>query len=260
MRVATPAVAIRGTNKIMVHRILQETSSGVDKEQGKEKKVKEDKTKEPSDDKTEKEPKEDIVEKEPKEASDKSSKKEKKVCKKATTKEKKIQQETRRYRRLQVTDIPDKEQDVFEGEIEDLPYCSQGKLSIAQCATLANVPSDGKFVSALKLELIHNDEKHPKTIAEEAEQILDSVDTKSRFVGCKDMDAPPPSPTRGDSKKQSIADDNNTRHRRARRNSVIRIHRQLPTDDHEISFRSANEEIDVIGVDFRNLEISRGGE
>ena len=143
--------------------------------------------------------------------------------------------------------------EIFEGDVDDLEYCSQGELSAAQCANLDAVPADGKVVSLLKLHLVHNDEKEPEDITEEAESILDSGDTELRFVGCKAMNAPPPPPKKGDAKKHK---DGDVRHqRRARTNR----RRKLQTDDHDVEFKSEDEEVDVTGVDFNNLKIVKNG-
>ncbi|KAL3940224.1 MAG: hypothetical protein SGARI_001070, partial [Bacillariaceae sp.] len=177
----------------------------------------------PKEDKADKVGKEDKAEKEDKVAKEKTSKKNKKACKKAGKDKKK--------RRGLQEDAVDTE--VFEGDVDDLEYCSQGQMSAAQCANLDAVPADGKVVSLLKLHLVHPNEKEPDEITEEAEGILDSGDTELRFVGCKDMDAPPLPPKKGDAKKKGAVpgqeDGSVRRQRRARSNR----RRKLQTEDHE---------------------------
>jgi hypothetical protein len=242
----TPSVAVRGTTKMMTRRTLQAAGNAMAPQEPKE--AKEVTTAEEKTDKVEKE------DKMPKEADPKKGgKKEKKACKKAADKDKKSKKDNRRSRQLQTLDEME-EEDVFVGDVNELDYCLQGELSALQCADLASIPSDGKVVSALKIGLVHNDEKHPETITQEAEAILDSGEMESRFVGCKDMDVPPPPPP-----KKGPTKETDTRRRIARRTVTNSNHRKLPPDEHEVIFKSAEEEIDVTGVDFRNFKIVRGG-
>ncbi|KAG7366628.1 hypothetical protein IV203_029298 [Nitzschia inconspicua] len=242
----TPSVAVRGTTKIMTRRSLQQVAK--DPITPPEKKESKDNL---AQDKAEKE---DVVpkESEPK----KGAKKEKKACKKAAAKVKKAKKDTRRQ--LQTTE--EVEENIFAGDVAKLMYCSQGELSATQCANLAGIPSDGKVASVLKIGLVHSDQKHPQTIVEEAQAILDSGEIESRFVGCKDMDIPPPliPPKKSDSKTSGPSENAGTRRTLARL-STTHNHRMLPLDEHEVILRTPEEEIDVVGVDFHNLMIVRGG-
>jgi hypothetical protein len=245
----TPSVAVRGTTKMMTRRTLQAAGDAMAPPEPKE--AKDVTTAEEKTDKVEKE------DKMPKEANPKKGgKKEKKACKKAADKDKKSKKDNRRSRQLETLETLDEMEgeDVFVGDVNELDYCLQGELSVLQCADLASIPSDGKVVSALKIGLVHNDEKHPETITQEAEAILDSGEMESRFVGCKDMDVPPPPPP-----KKGPTKENDTRRRIARRTVTNSNHRKLPPGEHEVIFKSAEEEIDVTGIDFRNLKIVRGG-
>jgi hypothetical protein len=244
--VIAPSEAIRGSHNQMVapRRSLQDAAAGTPPA------PKEDKA-----DKAEKADKADKADKIDKEApgpkkddstkSSKKDKKDKKACKKATKKDKKNVQDSTA------------ESEVFEGDVANLEYCSQGALSSVQCANLDALPADGKVASVLKLHLVHQDEKQPETITEEAEGILDSGDTKLRFVGCKDMDAPPPPPKKGDAKKTGsfAGQEDDGFRRRARNNHRRKL--QTDGDSYEVGYTETN--IGVTGVDFNNLKLVHDG-
>jgi hypothetical protein len=198
--------------------------------------------KDDSGDKEEKEGKDDKDDKDDKE--DKEDKESKKtVCKKA----KKSKDKTRRrqtFRRHLEEGDEDTEEEITGDEdglvVDDLPYCSQGVLSSDECSNLDSLPKDGKVQGAIKIELIHDDVKEPEAIASEAEEILDTGDTSSRFVGCQDMDAPP------QAKKNKTS-------RRSRR-------RLNPEDsDYEVGYVDESSTFGVTGVDFDGLKIEKGG-
>jgi hypothetical protein len=184
----------------------------------------------------------------------KDVKKDKMPCKKAADKGNKSNKgQQRRARHLQLAN-DSIEEEVFAGDVADISYCSQGELSALQCADLDNVPNDGKIAASLKMELVHNDEKAPQTITEEVEAILDSGEIESRFVGCENMNASPPQP-----QEKGTTKVNEIRRRIARRTVSNRSHRMLPVEEHEVLFKTAEEEIGVTGVDFRDLELVRAG-
>jgi hypothetical protein len=247
--VITPSDAVRGKNKMMIRRFLQSAAEGSDVFP----KPEEDKVEPAVVDKAEKEEKEDKTVKEEVDPK-KGGKKDKMPCKKANDKGKKSKKDQRRSRLLQIVD-DSVQVETFEGDVADLTYCSQGELSALQCADLANVPSDGQILSSLYIGLVHDEEKHPQTITDEVEVILNSGEIELRFVGCKNMDTPPP-PIKGDDNEKM-----NTTKVDANRRRIVsnRSHRMLLDEEHEVIFKTAEEEIDVTGVNFWDLQIDRGG-
>ena len=219
--------------------------------------------------------------KEDKAAGDKAAKEPKKskkeACKKAKKKDKDKKEDKEnkkardRRRRTQAdkksppTPPDDHHHDdemIFEGNVEELGYCSQGEFSVAECSNLEGIASDGTIKGALRLEIVHSHEKDPETIASEAEEILDNGDTALRFVGCKDMfAAPPPKKAKSPPKKAAPGgEDAPPGARRRRRHRRRKLHGDHDDDhDHEIDYIDETEKIDVTGVDFNNLNVKKNG-
>jgi hypothetical protein len=191
-------------------------------------------------DKEDKAPKEDNDEKEPKKALKKEH------CKKAKKQSKKAR--TRRTQAVE-TSLPPPE-DIFEGDPVDLGYCLQGELSPTECADLASISNDGSIRGSLKIEIVHTHKKDAETIAEEAEEILDSGDIALRFVGCKDMHAPVPPKKEKSPQKGAPTKDSNAGGGRRRRKLE---------ETYEVDYKDETDKIDVTGVDFNNFKVKKDG-
>jgi hypothetical protein len=115
---------------------------------------------------------------------------------------------------------------------EEFPYCLHAQLTPEQCANLSELPKDkdGRVQSELRMELVHDDTKDSDDILREVEEIL-GTDTQSRFVGCQDMKHPVPPPK-------------------------MRSRYALEA---EPVFEDDSDNVDVIGVTFTALQVSRGG-
>jgi hypothetical protein len=240
---AAQCSALRGvptSNKLI--RSLQEVGddlSGESKDEKDDLKNKDEKgdkgDKEDKKDKGDKEDKEDKKDEEDKkEKSEKADKKEAEKCKKA----KKSKEEDVRARRRRAQDtLEDTEEETLvpntsEDIEESIPFCSHSILSMEECANLDSVRSDGRIISALRIELVHNDEKQPKDIASETEEILAGGETKSQFVGCGEVSTPP--------------------------TAVRYLQETTGDDEYAVVTRDESERVGVTGVEFNDLKVSRG--
>jgi len=216
--------------------------SGVDKD-GMSKESKVDKEGMPKEDKDPKHDKEDKVDKEgppPKKSSKKSSKKSKKSkkepCKKANK-----GKNSKSYDYSNDEENNETPRERYDGNVHELGYCSQGQFSGIQCSNLETLPNDGTIRASLRLELVHAYEKDTEAIVNEFEHI--SRDTQSRFVGCMEMNAPPPP-------KENYANNDDS--------GRIRRQRRLQSE-YEVIFKDDSEKFEVTGVEFSNLNAKTGG-
>lgn len=74
---------------------------------------------------------------------------------------------------------------------EDLPYCLHAEFTPEQCANLDSLPRDDTLPSELRIEVLHDEQRMPEDVSREVQEILASDDTRSRFVGCREMKALP---------------------------------------------------------------------
>lgn len=229
---SSPSLALRGEPGKIARSLQEEIDATAVSKDAK------DKDKADKEDMADKEDKSEKEDKDSKKGSKKdkdSSKEEKNACKRAKKESSKKSKRSRRHHRerRRMEEVSDEAGlDGTSVVVEDLEYCSQGDLSPVQCANLEALPYDGRMESSIALELVHDNTTEAETMAQQAEAILDGRDTKSRFVGCTEMDAPP----------------------------VRRRHLEDVESNHEIAYVTEDEKINVTGVDFQNLVIQKGGE
>lgn len=116
---------------------------------------------------------------------------------------------------------------------EDLPYCLHAEFSPEECVNLDALPMGGKLSSNLRMEVVHEGSRDSGDVLRDVEDILESEDTKSRFVGCRSMKAPPP-PKRGRRALQDAPD-----------------HNSFEADE--------GNNVDVTGVSFESMQVINGG-
>lgn len=214
-----PALAIRGERRPIRDLRGGDGDKDVFESRG-DKAQKEDKEK---DEKGEKKDPGNIADKKDKDHKGKKCKKAKKGMK---SKKDKGPNQIRRYAEV----IPEKE----------MKFCLHSSdLSQEQCDKVKKgekLPKDGSVKGGLDIELVHSEEKSSGDILDNVNDIL-SKDTNPRFVGCQDLDSPPPA-------KKS----NKVRHSRTRR--FLEEYETVPEEE---------DKVDVTGVDFEDLDIVAGG-
>ena len=179
--------------------------------------------------KEEKDKSKDIIDKEKEKASKKSKdKKCKKAMKAKKSKKSKKEEEDNLVRRYAEV--------VKE---EETKFClHSSEMSEEQCDKVkkgTKLPKDGTVQGGLDLEIVHPEDLTSGEILENVNEVL-SYDTNSRFVGCEDLDSPPP-------KKGH-------KMRRFRTRRYLEEYETVPQEqDH----------VDVTGVDFENLDVVAGG-
>ena len=174
---------------------------------------------------------------------DKKCKKAKKAKKHKSSSHGSSDNENRRYSRVLILQ-----------EDDNVRFCLHAdELSPDQCEEGSGKTNkkDKSVSGGLHIDLVHSTDQSSDEILNNVDGIL-STDTNPRFIGCKDMKAPPKEP------KSKEPKDDEGRVRRLHTRAHYHQQRRRFLEEYTLVDKP-QDKVDVTGVDFEDLDIDRGG-